>query len=314
MKAQLIEEYGDANQFVYKEIPKPKAANNQVLVKIKACSVNPIEWKIRSGALKWIYRIQLPAILGSDLSGTVDAVGKEVRSLKVGDAVYTCSPKKTGEAYAQWIALEETTVSVKPTSMNFKEAASVPLAAMTALQALRDKGGIQPGDQVLIIGASGGVGMFAVQIAKIFGAHVTSVCSTANVEFVKKLGSDEVIDYRQSSPFAGKQKYNIIFDCVAAHSYSRVKSNLTPNGIYISTLPSLSLLINSVITRFTTKKAKKILLKKNKVDLDQITQFIDEKKLKTHIDSEFNLENLALAHQRSESSKAVGKIIVSVEH
>lgn len=313
MKAALIEKYGDFNQFVFKEIPLPEFGDREVLIRIKASSVNPIDWRIRSGSLKYFYPIKLPAILGFDLSGVIEATGKNVRQLQVGDRVYACSSKKTGHAYAEWIALDESNVSLMPKTMDFKQAASVPLAGMTALQALRDKGHVKPNYRVLIIGASGGVGLFAVQIAKILGARVTAVCSTANVEFVRSLGADEVLDYKKVAPFSGGQHYDVIFDCVAAHSYSKAKKKLTKEGIYISTLPNLSLIIQSILSKLTRKKAKLILLNKNKRDLDILTQFIDEKKLKTHIDSEFSLQSITLAHQRSESHRAVGKIIIMTE-
>ncbi|MDI9819074.1 MULTISPECIES: NAD(P)-dependent alcohol dehydrogenase [unclassified Legionella] len=310
MKAAIIENYGDSNQFIIKEIAKPEIGANEVLIKIQACSVNPIDWRIRSGSLKYVYPIRFPAILGFDLAGTVEAVGKEARLFNIGDTVYSCSVKKEGQAYAQYIALDENTVSFMPKTMDFKQAATVPLTAMTALQALRDKGRVQANDKVLIIGASGGVGMFAVQIAKILGASVTAVCSTENIEFVKKLGADEVIDYKKTSPFSAEQQYDVIFDCVAAHHYSKAKSKLTGKGIYISTIPDASLIIQSIISRFTAKKAKFILLNKSKEDLDEISRLIDNQQLYTYIDSEYHLSDIALAHQRSESHHARGKIVV----
>lgn len=313
MKAAVIQHYGNASKLIIVEIPKPQIKDEEVLINIKACSVNPIDWKLRSGALRYFYRLRFPAILGFDLAGRVEAIGKNVRSLRVGDSVYTCSYKKGGQAYAQWIALEERSLSLKPKTMNFKEAASVPLAAMTALQALRDKGHIQEKQRLLIIGASGGVGMFAVQLAKIFGAHVSAVCSSANIEFVKSLGADKVINYDNLSPFCEEKNYDIIFDCVAAVHSSQAKNKLKPRGIYIATLPSLPILIQSISSLFTGKKVKIIMLKRNKKDLDYITQLIEDNKLRTHIDSEFNLEDIALAHLRSESQRTVGKIIVSLE-
>lgn len=314
MKAAIIERYGDFNQLTIQEIPDPVARTNEVLIRIKACSVNPVDWKIRSGALRYVYPIKLPAILGFDFSGVVEAVGQGVKTFQIGDEVYSCSNKKEGQAYAQLIAVTEASLSLKPKNMDFKQAASVPLAAMTALQALRDKGGVKSNYRVLILGASGGVGMFAVQIAKLLGAQITAVCSTANVAFVQLWGADKVIDYKENSPFASEEKYDVIFDCVAAYSYSQAKEYLTKHGIYIATLPSPSLIFNSLISKLTRKKAKMIFLQKNKNDLDTITQFIEENKLKTHMDSEFNLQDVGLAHQRSESHRAVGKIIINVDN
>lgn len=313
MKAATIEKYGDFNEFILKELPDPVVGDKEVLIKIKAASVNPIDWKIRSGSLKYIYPIRFPAILGFDFSGEIKALGKRVESLHVGDAVYGCSYKKEGQAYSQLIALEETSISLKPETMDFKQAASIPLAAMTALQALRDKGDVKQNHRVLIIGASGGVGMFAVQIAKILGAKVSAVCSTTNVELVSSFGAEEVIDYKKTPPFSLTQNYDVIFDCVAAYNYPQAKKRLTKNGVYISTIPSIRLIFQGIFSKLTSKKAKIILLNKNKNDLETITQWINNNKLITHIDSEFSLQNISLAHQRSESLRTVGKIIIAID-
>ncbi|QDP71265.1 NAD(P)-dependent alcohol dehydrogenase [Legionella israelensis] len=312
MKAITVDSYGGTNQLVLKDVPDPMVADDDVLIRIKACSVNPIDWKIRSGSMRWVYPVKLPVILGFDFAGEVQYVGKNVQKLKPGDQVYGCSNKKSGGTYAELIALKENDVSQMPTSMTFEEAASVPLSALTALQGLRDKGALKAKQRVLIVGASGGVGMFAVQIAKGFGAHVTGVCSTPNVPFVQNLGADEVVDYKKQDVFVNEQKYDLIYDCVAAHSYQKAKKHLTAHGTYVTTLPSLFLVFYLFLSRFTSQKAKIIFMQANKADLDFITKLIEDNKLKTHIDSIYPIEKIAEAHQKSETHHATGKIVVSI--
>jgi NADPH:quinone reductase-like Zn-dependent oxidoreductase len=311
MKAAIIKKYGDSSHFIVKQVDDPKIDDNEVLIKIIASAVNPIDYRIRSGSVKYILPHKFPAILGFDLAGEVIELGSQIKNLKLGDAVYVCSSKKGGRAYAELIAHEASELSLKPSNMTFEQAASVPLAALTALQALRDKGNLKPKQRILIIGASGGVGMFSVQLAKAMGGYVVGVCSKKNIDFVNSLGADEVINYQQNSPFSGKQSYDIIFDCVAAHKFSSAKEKLTPKGVYITTVPNISVILSSLLTSFCSKKVKIILLKKNKNDLDFITQLIESNKIQTHIDSQFSLDDIAKAHQQIETHRCVGKVVIS---
>src|SRR5881409_3742018 len=235
MKAITYCDYGLAN-LKLEDVEKPVPNDDQVLVKVRAASVNPYDWHFIEGtpylmrAMGVGLRKPKDTRLGVDFAGTVEAVGKNVTQFKPGDEVFG----GRGGAFAEYVCPRASrAVALKPASASFEEAASVNIAGITALQALRDKGKVQPGQKVLINGASGGVGTFAVQIAKSFGADVTGVCSTRNVDLVKSLGADRVIDYTKEDYARGDQKYDVILDNVTNHSLSENRKMLTPNGKYV---------------------------------------------------------------------------------
>ncbi|HYW20339.1 MAG TPA: NAD(P)-dependent alcohol dehydrogenase [Nodularia sp. (in: cyanobacteria)] len=312
MKAVVIRRYGSAEVLQYEDVAQPPIKPNQLLVKVHASSVNPIDWKTRQGMLSWLTGNQFPLILGFDVAGEVVAIGSQVTGFQPGDAVYG-STSFPGGADAEFAAVQENLIAPKPSNLTFEEAATVPLAALTALQALRDQGNIKSSQTVLINGAAGGVGMFAVQIAKVFGAEVTGVCSTKNLEFVKSLGADRVIDYTQEDFTENSGQYDIIFDAVGKRSLSNCKRVLKPNGIYISTLPSPEVLIQSVLTAFFPgQKAKFVIEMPNTQDLVYLKELIEAGKMRTVIDQSFPLAELAAAHSYSESERTVGKIAIVV--
>ncbi|MBI3288562.1 MAG: NAD(P)-dependent alcohol dehydrogenase, partial [Elusimicrobia bacterium] len=223
MKAAVIDEYGPADVLRVREVPRPAPRPDQILIEVHASSVNPIDWKIRGGALSLLTGRSFPMILGYDVSGRVVEAGAAVARFRVGDLVYARSDSKTGRAYAQYVAVGEGAAALKPKNASHEEAAAVPLAALTSFQALRDLGRIEKGGRVLVIGASGGVGVYAVQIAKALGAHVTAVCGTDNVALVRDLGADVVIDYRKESGLGASDSYDIIFDAVASQGFFAVR-------------------------------------------------------------------------------------------
>jgi 2-desacetyl-2-hydroxyethyl bacteriochlorophyllide A dehydrogenase len=312
MKALVIREYGSPEVLQYQEVEPPKIKPDQLLVKVRATCVNPVDWKIRKGMLKLITGNKFPMILGFDLSGDVVEVGSQVTRFKPGDAIYG-NVGLLGGAYAELAAVPEKSVALKPTNMTYEEAASVPVAALTALQALQDLAHIQPGQTVLINGASGGVGTFAVQIAKALGAEITAVCSTKNSDLVKSLGADRVIDYTQQDFTQDTAQYDIILDAVAKQSFSSCKQVLKPNGIYVNTLPTPETIVQSVLTAFIPgKKAKFILETARSQDLLYLKELIEAGKIRSVIDRTFPLQELAAAHAYSESERAVGKIAITV--
>lgn len=312
MRAAVYTAYGDTSVIQLQDIPTPKYKDNEVLVKVRAVGVNPIDWKVRKGMLRYIMPIKFPAIGGLDICGDIVAIGKQVTKYRVGDCIFTRSDRFPGGGYAEYAVLREDTVAPKPDQLSPVEASSIPLTALTALQALRDKGHIQQNDEVLIIGASGGVGLFAVQLAKFFGAKVTAVCSTKNVEWVQSLGPDEVIDYKVSPIFKSNQSFNIIFDTVVVSNYVAAKPYLKNQGTYITTLPDLNFLFGSILSLFSSKKAKFILEHNSLPDLMLLRDLVNQGKLKTRIDSTYELTDLAKAHERSETHHASGKIVIKV--
>ncbi len=311
MKAAIIDRYGSPEVFQYTEVEKPRFQPDQMLVRVYATSVNPIDWKIRSGMLKILTGNKFPMILGFDVSGEVVEVGENVNSFKKGDQIYAHLNSLPGGAYAQYAAVSQKVAAAKPTVMSYEEAAAVPLAAMTALQAFRDEGNLLPGQKVLINGASGGVGTFAVQIAKVLGAEVTAVCGTSNVELVKSLGADRVIDYKQQDFTKDTAKYDIIFDVVGNSSLTECKNVLQPKAIYITTQPYPENYLKSFLTWLTPgQKYKVVLLKSRGSDLAYLKEQVEAGKIRAIVDRTYPLSEIAAAHTYSETERAVGKIVI----
>ncbi len=254
MKAVTINRYGSIDVLEYSEIEKPQITPNQLLVKIQATSINPVDWKIRQGQLQLLSGFNFPIVLGCDLSGVVLEVGEKVENFEPGDEIYTFINPLVGGAYAEYIAIPANTAALKPKNMNYSQAAAVPVAGLTAFQALLDLGQIRPGQKVLINGASGGVGTFAVQIAKVMKTEVIGVCSSKNITLVESLGANRVIDYNQIDFTKESEQYDIIFDAVGKETFSSCENVLKSEGIYISTLPTVENLPSAFITLFMPGK------------------------------------------------------------
>ncbi len=313
MKAVIINCYGSTDVLQYADVEQRQIKSEQMLVKVYATSVNPVDWKIRKGMLKLLTGNRFPIILGFDVSGEVVEVGARVTRFKPGDLIYARLSQVTGGAYAEYAAVSEQVAAHKPTNMTHEQAAAVPLAAMTALQALRDEGQLQVGQKVLISGASGGVGTFAIQIAKVLGAaEVTAVCSSKNIELVQSLGADRVIDYAQQDFTKATLKYDIVFDVVGKRSLSECKNLLQPQGIYITTQPEPKNFLQSFLTLLIPgQKSKVILLKSSGSDLAYLKEQIEAGKIRSVIDRTYPLSETAAAHAYSEKEHAIGKIVIT---
>src|SRR5213082_175657 len=297
MKAIVYCDYGVAN-LKLQDIEKPAPADDQLLVRVRAASVNPYDWHFIEGSPKIMramgvgLRKPKDTRLGVDFAGTVEAVGKNVTQFKPGDEVFG----GRGGAFAQYVCPRATrAVALKPASMSFEDAASVNIAGITALQALRDKGKVQPGQKVLINGASGGVGTFAVQIAKSLDADVTGVCSTRNVDLVQSLGADHVIDYTKEDFAKGDQRYEVILDNVPNHSLSEIRRVLNPKGKYVliggggpSDNPWIGpfgrIIYTSLLSRFVTQQMAMMIADANQKDLSILADMMQSGKLKPVID------------------------------
>src|SRR6202162_4701556 len=235
MKAIFYDRYGSPDVLTCEEMAKPVPADDEVLIRVRAAAVNPYDWHFMRGE-PYAFRIAAGGLskpkdtrLGADVAGEIEAVGRNITQFKPGDGVFGCCKG----AFAEYACASDSKLIRKPDNVTFEQAASVPIAAFTALQGLRNKGKVQPGQKVLINGASGGVGTFAVQIAKSFGADVTGVCSTRNLDMVRSIGEDHVIDYTKEDFTKTDQRYDLIFDCVGNHSFSERRHILNPNGICV---------------------------------------------------------------------------------
>jgi NADPH:quinone reductase-like Zn-dependent oxidoreductase len=313
MKAVVFFKYGGNEVVEIEDVPIPTCGPEDVMIKVYAAGINPVDWKIRYGHAKILTGSTFPKILGNECAGEVADIGSRVKKFKKGDQVIGCPRVRRLGAFAEYACSGEPATFPKSKNFTFEEAACIPIAGLTALQALRDKGGITKGKKVLINGASGGVGHFAVQIAKVFGAEVTGVCSQANVDFVKSLGADRVIDYTQQDFTKGTERYDLIFDAVAKRSFGECKSVLMPNGCYVSTLPSLSVIVSQYGTGlFAAKKARTIMVTPNASDLAWMTSRIETGKIKVMISMVYSLDQAKDALAHSEAGKARGKIVLKM--
>jgi len=310
MKAVIINKYGGPGVLEYTDVVTPKATGNEVLIKVKAASVNPVDWKIRLGNLKFITGKKFPVYMGTEFSGIVEAVGESVKNIQPGQRVFAGLSHKGG-AYADFAKAPEENVVTLADNTDFIEGATFAVAGITTLQALQDHGKIEPGMHVLINGASGGTGTYAVQIAKILGAKVTAVCSGKNTDLVKSIGADEVIDYTKKDFTENKSIYDIIVDCVGSKSFRKAKKALKKKGVYANINPSPKLMLAQIFTSvFGGKKARLVMLKNQREDVQWIRDQVALGKIKVIIDKTFPMSEVRKAHEYSETGRAKGKIVL----
>ena len=321
MKAIVCTKYGSPEVLQLMAVEKPSPKDNEVLIRIYATTVTSGDVWIRSSIFSWwffipgriMYGIRRPrkTIPGNELAGEIESVGKDVQQFKKGDQIFGIFwGTSFGGAYAEYKCLPEGAVAKKPANMTYEEAAAVPIGGLTALHLLR-KGNIQSGQQVLIYGASGSVGTFAVQLAKHFGAEVTGVCSAANIEMVKSLGADKVIDYRKEDFTKSGKTYDIIFDAVRKTSFSRCRGLLKQRGVFITVdWPLMTALWTSIVS------SKKVVFGiANRIeDLTFLRELIEAGKLRSVIDRRYPLEQAAEAHRYVEKGHKKGNVILAVGH
>lgn len=321
MKAIVYCDYGSHAALKLENIEKPAPGAGQVLVRVRAASVNPLDFHYMRGT-PYVMRLESglrkPKVtrLGVDFAGTVEAVGTNVTQFKPGDEVFG---GRTG-AFAEYVTAREQTLVMKPQNVTFEQAASVPIAAQTALQALRDKGKVQSGQTVLINGASGGVGTFAVQIAKSMGAHVTGVSSTRNVDLVRSLGADEVIDYTRQDYTKLGQRYDVIIDMVGNHSLLANRRALKPEGIYVIVggpkgrwiAPLDRMARASVVSPFVSQKLVMVMAQLRRDDLTILRDLIQAGKVTPVIDRRYGLAQVPQAIEYLETGRARGKVVVMI--
>ncbi len=309
MQAVVIHRYGGNDTVEVLDIPQPSGRNGIVLIRVRAASVNPVDWKVRSGEARILSGSRFPKVLGNEFSGEV-AGGGGTR-FRQGDRVIGWPGVRVLGAFADYAAVPEASVFPLAEDISFAQAACLPIAGLTALQALRNYGKVDWGKKVLVNGAAGGVGHFAVQIAKIFGAEVTAVCSGANTLFVKALGADHVVDHQEEDFTRQGRQYDIIFDAVAKRSFPECRPALARHGVYISTLPSVPVLVNQYLTgRFTSRRAASLWVKQRNDDLQWMMRQIRAARVRVVIDRTYPLAQAREALAYSEAGKARGKVLL----
>jgi len=322
MKAVVYTQYGSPDVLQYQEVEKPAPKEGEVLVKVHAASVNAADWHLLTAD---IFLVRLSAgllrpknkILGADVAGQVEALGAGVRKWRVGDAVFGELSVLNGGSLAEYVCVPENALALKPDGLSFEQAASVPLAANTALQALRDMGQIQPGQKVLINGASGGVGTFAVQIGKSFGAEVTAVTSARNVELARSLGAEHVIDYTREDFTQNGQRYDLILAANGYHSILDYRRSLSARGVYVMAGGSVAqlfqaLLFGSLLSENGGRRLGALSAHPDQKNLEYITELLETGKVVPVIDKRYPLSETAEALRYLGTGHARGKVIINV--
>jgi NADPH:quinone reductase-like Zn-dependent oxidoreductase len=308
MRAIVIYEFGGPEVLKLEDVPRPKPAADEVLIKIYATGVNPIDWKIREGARKDKFPTDFPLILGWDVSGVIEETGNDIKNFKKGDEVYSRPDPTRNGTYAEYVVVKADQVNRKPKSLDHIKAAAVPLAGLTAWQGLFDHGKLQPGEKVLIQGASGGVGTFAIQFAKWKGAFVIATSSEKNIDFLKQLGADEVIDYKKENFEDRLRNVDLVFDTIGAQTQKRSLQVLKNGGRLVTTVKPENEKDaeerNIHIEGYTAQSYPE--------ELEQIAKLIDEGKVSPVIGKVFPLEQAAEAQQLSKEGHVRGKIVLKV--
>jgi NADPH:quinone reductase-like Zn-dependent oxidoreductase len=316
MKAIAYGKYGPPDVLQLKEVAKPTPKEDQVLVKVQAASVNYSDWVYVRGK-PFVARLMGSGLLkpknmllGADVAGRVEAVGRNIKQFRPGDEVFGDLSVCGWGGFAEYVSVPEHAIALKPASLTFEEAAAVPQASIVALQGLRDEGQIQPGQKVLINGASGGIGTFAVQIAKFFGAEVTGVCGTRNLDMVRSIGADQVIDYTQEDVTRNERRYDLILDIKAYRSISDYERVLSPKGIYVLAGGSVARILQASMTG--NEKMVNFQVRPNQKDLDFMTELLEAGKVVPVIDRRYPLSDIAEAVRYYGEGHARGKVVISM--
>jgi NADPH:quinone reductase-like Zn-dependent oxidoreductase len=312
MKALVIHQYGDRSVAGIEEMPKPAPGPSEVLVRVRAASINPVDWKVRQGKARIFTGGKFPKVLGVECAGEVLEAGSEAGQFTAGMQVVVLAGVRRLGTFAEYACASRDTVYPIVGDIPIGQAACLPIAGLTALQSLRDHGRIAAGKKVLVNGASGGVGHLAVQIGKVFGAEVTGVCSGRNAEFVQGLGADRVIDYTAEDFTLRDDQYDLIFDAVSSRSFGECRRVLAPAGIYVSTLPDRTLIAQLVTSLLPGKKARSMWVRPNANDMAWLMEQISANRIRVMIERTFPFERIAEAFAQSENGRTRGKIVVSL--
>jgi NADPH:quinone reductase-like Zn-dependent oxidoreductase len=311
VRAAVTEAFGGVERVVVRELPRPEPGPGEVLVRVRAAAMNPLDCKLREGKFRLIFPVRPPFVLGFDLAGEVEAVGAGVTRLRPGDAVFGTLSRPG--AHAEHAVARDERLLPKPARLSFEEAAALPAAGLSALQALRDVAGLRAGQRVLLNGAGGGIGTFAIQIAKARGAHVTAVASSRNQALLGELGADERIDYAQEDFARREAAFDVIFDIVPNRSFPECRRALAPGGTYVTTLPGPGPFLWRALTAFPLfggRRCRALLLRPRRRDLEDLARLAEAGTLRPVLGDVFPLDAVREAHERMQSGHARGKIVV----
>ena len=311
MRAAVAEAFGGPDRLVVRDVPTPSPGPGEVLVRVRAASMNPLDVKLRQGRFRLIWRLEPPVVLGFDVAGEVEAVGPGVGRLRAGDAVFGELPRPG--AHAEYAVAAEEHFLPKPARLSFEEAAAIPAAGMSALQALRDHARLRPGQRVLLNGAGGGIGTFAIQLAKAEGAWVTAVASARNQDLLRELGADECVDYAREDFARREAAFDGILDIVPNRSFPECRRALAPGGAYVTALPGPGPYLWRALTAlplFGGRRCRALLLVPKRSDLEVLARLVEAGKLRPVVGEVFPLDAIREAHARMESGHARGKIVV----
>jgi NADPH:quinone reductase-like Zn-dependent oxidoreductase len=309
MRAAYIETYGGSDQLKLGELPTPEIGPKDILIEVHAASVNPVDWKIREGHLKGMLNFPMPLVLGWDIAGTVAALGREVSSFKIGDAVFSRSDISRQGTYAQMVAVDAQLVVAKPESLSFEEAASLPLVAHTAWQVMFETMDLRQGNKIFIGAGSGGVGTLAIQLAHARGAHVITSTSTTNLEWVRNLGADEVIDYTTHDPNELVRDMDYVFDTMGGADQTQMYAMLRHGG----QLVSISKQPDEAAAKAAGVRVAYVFMQPTGVRLENIAESVLRGELRPVIDQVFALEQIREAHDYAERGHAKGKVVIRVK-
>lgn len=327
MKAAIIHKFGTYEEFkIVKDFQIPVPGDHQVLIRVIAAGINPLDIRIRKGQLRFFTGAKFPMVLGNDVSGVIEKCGSRVKSFKIGDRVfgmidtnetYSCTGFAKSGAYGEYCITREDTIALLPKGITFEEGASIPLSSLTAYQALIEKAKIKEDDEILINGASGGVGIFAVQIAKSIGARVTAVCSEKNAEFVKLLGADQIIDYKKTRIDHLEEQFDVIYDVVATSSFFKCRKRLKEDGRFVSNIASLQVLWEIALCRAMnffrySKRSTFVWVKPSKEKLTRLSEMIRRDKIKPYVEKIYTIDEIAEAHKQVENNRTKGKVVLKL--
>lgn len=314
MRALVYDRYGKLDVLVFRDVPAPVAARGEVLVRVHAAALNPKDSFVRKGRFRAVSGRSFPKQVGADFAGVVVEAGAAVWGLTLGTRVFGMLQEWTygRGTVAELVVARAAELARMPESLSFEDAAALPLVSLTALQALRDVARVRAGDAVLVNGASGGVGTAAVQIAVSLGATVTSMSSAANLALCRSLGASEALDYAVDAPLSGSRRFRVVLDAFGNLSLDHAKRALTPDGIYVTTVPSARIVRDTLRTLIGSPRARLVIVRPRRTDLDAIRALVDAKKLRPVIDRVVELEDAVEGIRHLETKRARGKIVVRV--